>query len=460
MLRRVLTSVVAVASIVLLIMLVARLIPARPPSIQQARAASTAAESPTGTSTMETPVPATLEPYPNLQPSVPPTPPYPSPRAFVPPPGVTVVYAGPPAPATPTSPPLATATALPSPTALPTPAVVATAARGQFRAGSIHLVARVSLLPLTAYGPQWSPDGKLLLYQIPTGDWLDAPGRQPGSAMKFELVEFRVRSLSDNRDWQLAPKGYQAVWSPRDLKVAYTVPSPSGQAQYYVVNADGSGRRLLGTGPALSEIHFAGPDDVAIAQSGSVEIVDIATGAIAGKIASYDPAGMVGLTGDAWAFSPDGSLLAANYAGNARGLLVIGQDGSVRARIEPDLGVGAFAWRLGSGALAYVPDGAASVLLKVWDRASNQSRTLVNAGLRVLTLSWSPDGGVIAFSARPGGTNVTPDSFRLGFVNSDGTEVGYPRWAPGSFWVARWSPDGRHLATVVNSAVYVYEVTQ
>src|SRR5581483_9050970 len=232
-----------------------------------------------------------------------------------------------------------------------------------------------------------------------------------------------------HRDWQLAPKGFQAVWSPRDLKVAYTVPSPSGQAEYYIINADGSGRRLLGNGPAFSEIHFAGPDDVAIAQSGSVAIVDAATGAIAEKFASYDPAGLVGLTGDAWAFSPDGSLLAANDARNARGLLVIGRDGSVRARIEPDLGVDAFAWRPDSGALAYVPAGAASVLLKVWDRASNQSRTLVNAGLRVLTLSWSPDGGVIAFSARPGGTNVTPGSFRLGFVNSDGTQAGFPDWA-------------------------------
>jgi len=235
------------------------------------------------------------------------------------------------------------------------------------------------------------------------------------------------------------------------------VPIADSQAEYFVVNPDGSGRRKIGAGP-ITEIHFAGPDEIAMPKEGSLTVVNIRNGAIIQRFSSYNPTHMPGIFGARWEFSPDGSRLAARMK---PGLVVMGRDGTAPEQLQVDGGISIFAWRPDGGALAFVPAITQGLELKLWDVNSNEVSTLFNARpLSIQSLTWSPDGEVIAFVARPFSTSPPPDSFRLGLVNADGTEGGYPLWASGEHWLVRWSPDGRYITYTQGSALWAYEVAK
>jgi Tol biopolymer transport system component len=248
---------------------------------------------------------------------------------------------------------------------------------------------------MSDYNPDWSPDGKHVLFERRGGDGDDLWTVEATSGRMTRITDCKGDCWSDN----------EARWSSDGTQIAFgratgpkSAQGPS-QVAIYVVNADGSGARQLSHPPAGSEDHYP-----------------------------------------TWA--PDGKTVVfkrdrSPYSQNRTKLTAIDvQTGAERTIYELP------AWAAGAGTPYFSPSGD-RIILSFWCiygddcPASSRSRrnarvatiTPTGANLRILPLktpadsgNWSPDGTRVVFRCWPK-TGLRIGNFRLCTSKLNGTQL-------------------------------------
>jgi Tol biopolymer transport system component len=228
----------------------------------------------------------------------------------------------------------------PAPAALSASALPSFSPNGRYVAyadkGSLYVAAadgssprRVARSPAGYFvgGPSWSPDSSRLAY---------GTAGAGGSPKRLEVVRrdgsHRVRIAARS------VSGFSVSWAPDGRRFAFGAQPREGKSHYphlYVVNADGSGLRLLEPGDAATPHWSPHGDWIAYSRTQHSTIADV------GQIVLRHPDGsaarVVKTVADAHGpeWLPDGRRLVVTAAGScpASGVYVIGIDGSHARRL-------------------------------------------------------------------------------------------------------------------------------
>jgi Tol biopolymer transport system component len=138
-------------------------------------------------------------------------------------------------------------------------------------------------------------------------------------------------NVTDNDAFNAMP-----VWSPDGTRIAFEATYGLGlRTDIYVMSPDGTGVQRLTATRGRSETDPAwSPDGTLIAftvnraKGGTIDTVDVATGAITEVVRGYDPA-----------WSPDGLHIAFTSFHTAGDIFVVDADGSNRRRLTDDADV-------------------------------------------------------------------------------------------------------------------------
>lgn len=242
--------------------------------------------------------------------------------------------------------------------------------------------------------------------------------------------------------------GTAPAWSPDGGRLAFLDGGTS------VMNADGSGRRLLHTGNDRRPVWS--PDGTRLAfvtdtgGTGALAVLDVASGATRVVV----PAGVQLSWPPSW--SPDGTQLAYTE-GAAVDLALVGADGSGHRTLSGGTGLDAGpAWSPDGGQIAYLhapPGELAAVYLVAPGGGPPRRLTGTYAsptGVAATSPAWSPDSTRVAFTASHtiAYTRVGPIvSNEVHVIDADGTvehRLTRADAAPG-FELPTWSPDGRRI---------------
>ena len=246
-----------------------------------------------------------------------------------------------------------------------------------------------------------------------------------------------------------------------------------------VMNADGSGRRLLTAGDTAAAADTSpvwSPDGTRLAfwrttAGGNwAVVVARAEGTVVANVAVHTTPGLNSLGGYAMgapsflAWSPDSShLVFSLYTGQLPGVWVLGSDGTGLAQLgDPALPASDPSWSgdgtrivfhggsCGSGASGGSggvcgDNGENGVYVMNADGSNAHRVSRVNAtGYDCSTPQWQPGGELIAFNASPAGHMhifvVRSDGTGEADISSVSAEAGTDDWIP------RWSPDGTRIA--------------
>jgi Tol biopolymer transport system component len=235
---------------------------------------------------------------------------------------------------------------------------------------------RVRLLAGEARAPSWSPDGRFVAFArdgkivvanargrivrrfgslatdpawSPNGSRIAYVGGSPTPRIIVASRDGRtLTSISTGRNVTSGP-----TWSPNSRRLAYADqldidrPSQAGSNRVFVINADGSGRRLLvgsaaepAWSPDGSRIAYVGYAS-RLSETGQIAVIGV-DGADARRVTSGDEPE----TGPAW--SPNGRLIAfARRVASSSVVLAIRPDGTGERTLIPARSGGASepAWR-------------------------------------------------------------------------------------------------------------------
>ena len=292
--------------------------------------------------------------------------------------------------------------------------------------------------------PAWSPDGQEIAFLA----W------RPTGRSVFELRVVNADG-SGQRGRVLARKAGSFAWSPDGRRIAFVGPST---LDIYVVNADRSRQRRLTRDAAPSTSPVWSPDGRRIAFEGWRGEADI-------FVVGADGSGLRMLTrrGQQPAWSPDGRKLAfvsARRKPRTFDVYVMNADGSGPRRLAQS-GQGPV-WSPDGRKIAFVSGGEPSSALAPSHHVFTMNSD--GSGKRKLARGfgpvWSPDGAKIAYVSERAG------SMDVGVMNADGSgqrtltrsTVTRSR-AVGFIAQPAWSPDGRKILFVSDrdglGAVYV-----
>jgi Tol biopolymer transport system component len=243
----------------------------------------------------------------------------------------------------------------------------------------------------SAHGGRWSPDGTKLLYSR-------------GDTTYVAAVGGATHRLPQGQDW---------AWSPDSQMLAYDTGTCCEGGNVALVQADGSGRRLLTRGDNSFSAPAWSPDGTKIAFTSSDE--NSPRGCTKNWVDSLYVVGVAGgkpkrlaVDADSPSWSPEGTEIAFTHDGfcGAKSMIgAVGPDGTGSRTVvltggQPQ-GV---AWSPDGRRIAYMDDGRAS-----FDPAGYIVATTGGTPTRIvhhegfpLDFSWSPDSTTVAMTLEEG----------------------------------------------------------
>ena len=301
----------------------------------------------------------------------------------------------------------------------------------------------------SSFAPAWSPDGRKIAY-VHTG----------GGDPRVDLGRLYVMNADGSAPRRLGPAGCCPSWSPDGSKLAFVGGLGQVGSDIYVINRDGSRQRNLTHTPAWEDSPVWSPDGRRLAivkwtgclrcsPNSELWVMNVdgsgrrlsAAGVRIG-VATWSPDGRTLVYQSSYRPSPKKhkymyvtELFRVNADGSGRRRLAYGE----RARWSPDGEKIAFIARRGRNADLWVmnPDG------------SGQRRLTHTPGGEG-DFAWSPDGKKIAFmSGRHSGISV---------INADGSGMRTLTRDLLDAGVSSWSPDGRKIlfTSFRNGATDIY----
>ncbi len=251
--------------------------------------------------------------------------------------------------------------------------------------------------------PRWAPDGRHFAYVLRGNSFSDVVVTDLQGGGQTRLTRSQSRILDDN-DWNFWP-----TWSPDGKQLAFVTDANSQNPTLWVMNADGTGRRQVGTPgvvqESVDEIGWA-PDGSRLAMAvfnggpSQIAVVPMGTGAgtarQAGKVVTDYPSGALDPT-----WSPDGRWIAfAAREGSGTDIVLMTPDGAGRQRLTTSGSARAPTWSPDGKSIAYLSSQSGSFEVWVMDVAANGSGGVDASNGRQLThdlgidatsgISWAP----------------------------------------------------------------------
>lgn len=261
------------------------------------------------------------------------------------------------------------------------------------------------LIPIVGAGFGYSPIDEPIVYVDQTGSKTNLFIINPEGTGK--------RNLTHSEFQETGPR-----WSPNRAQIAFLTRAPSGAYELTVMNADGSGRRIVPTG----DLDFLvgppewSPDGTRIAFSAYEDDYDI-------YAVNLDGSGLTNLTssvsgGATWpAWSPDGDHIVFSIEAEQSDLMILTVATGAAAKLTDDEALEqAAAWSPDGTTILFTSESESGRGLRVMPAAGGSSQMLINNGLFG---RWSADGARIVFVGR-GANGRTGGIFR---ANADGSGV-------------------------------------